>query len=373
VQKSDFRCKANETICKKRTNRIYENVKAVFDGTYVTAPHEAKVFYEQSGYGRVEKNGNVRFSGVEALYLLARGKISIEGSGFDAFLSICSENPEFLRNYIVYRDIRERGYVITAGPQDYRVFPRGQRPGHGQSRYLVRVFSERGIVDFPALLREAETAANMRKQFVLAVADDEHELTYYEIRIQNLANGRAVPGSPPEEAAEPENSRDLPEHMQALRAGSAVYVREHDTETLQKLWFGTPLGDERLFLSSEETAWLLEQKLLTCTPAITAEEFEKLAGSSDPEFSGKMVVYRHLRETGFFPRTGYKYGHHFRVYTNEGKHSEMLIHACPEGAKQPMSAVSRSVRLAHSVKKKMLFGCIAGNSVTFIEFARMKL
>ena len=38
-----------------------------------------------------------------------------------------------------------------------------------------------------------------------------------------------------------------------------------------------------------------------------------------------------------------------------------------------MSVISRSVRLAHSVKKKMLFACMENDEVVFIEFARMKL
>jgi len=38
-----------------------------------------------------------------------------------------------------------------------------------------------------------------------------------------------------------------------------------------------------------------------------------------------------------------------------------------------MSAVSRSVRLAHSVKKKMLFACIYNTDIRYVEFARIKL
>jgi tRNA-intron endonuclease len=39
----------------------------------------------------------------------------------------------------------------------------------------------------------------------------------------------------------------------------------------------------------------------------------------------------------------------------------------------PMIVISRSVRLAHSVKKKMLFAYMEDTDVIFIEFARMKL
>ncbi|HJK40646.1 MAG TPA: endonuclease, partial [Methanocorpusculum sp.] len=116
-------------------------MKAQFDGTQILAPPEAKVFYDQNGYGRVEKTGNIRLAVVEALYLIARGKIQIDGWSFDSLLPESAASPGFLRKFIVYRDIRERGFVITTGPQDFRVFPRGQRPGHGQSKYLLRVLS----------------------------------------------------------------------------------------------------------------------------------------------------------------------------------------------------------------------------------------
>lgn len=338
-------------------------MKAKFDGSYVTAPKEAKVFYEQSGYGRIEKDGTLRLAPVEALYLIARGKIEIESLNFDKLLAFCSMTPGFLRSFIVYRDIRERGYVVTTGPHDYRVFPRGQRPGHGQSRFLIRVYSERDIIELPQVLSEAETAANMRKQFVLAVSDDEDELTYYEIRIHKLESS-------------PEKPLDLPNGIHARFAGVSAYVTEDGskiTETLKENWLGTLLDGKRLFLSPVETVWMLEKNLLTSDTNLSVEEYITLAESLDSEFSEKMIVYRYLRDIGFSPRTGYKYGHHFRVYTEDGKHSEMLIQACPMDLKQSMSSVSRSVRLAHSVKKRMLFACIKEEDVTFIEFARMKL
>jgi len=51
----------------------------------------------------------------------------------------------------------------------------------------------------------------------------------------------------------------------------------------------------------------------------------------------------------------------------------MLVHAVPAGTSMPMSAVSRSVRLAHSVKKKMLFACVRNSGIRYVEFGRIKL
>ncbi len=336
-------------------------MKAELDGTQVIAPSEALSLYEQSGYGRPDKSGILRLDPKEALYLMARGKIDIPGLSFDQLLAECAKKPGFLRNFVVYRDIRERGYVVTTGPQDFRVFPRGLRPGKGQSRYLMRVLSERDMVDLAAVIKDAAASANMRKQFVLAVLDDEHELTYYEIRI----------GTP-----KPVERSELPTRIRAMIAGIPSYVIEEGdgiTEKLKTLWLGTMLDGVRLFLSPLETAWLLENGHLETEPFMAAEEYINLAASVDGEFMDKLALYRYLKDLGFFPRSGYKYGHHFRVYTQSGKHSEMLAHAVPFGTLMSMSAISRSVRLAHSVRKKMLFASISETEITEVEFARMKM
>jgi tRNA-intron endonuclease len=51
----------------------------------------------------------------------------------------------------------------------------------------------------------------------------------------------------------------------------------------------------------------------------------------------------------------------------------MLVHAVAAEDKVPMSSISRSVRLAHSVKKKMLFAAQDTTGIQYVEFARIKL
>jgi len=106
---------------------------------------------------------------------------------------------------------------------------------------------------------------------------------------------------------------------------------------------------------------------------VPAEEIFLRAQESDSEFPHKAKVYTDLRDRGYIPKTGYKFGHHFRVYSGEKVHSEMLVHAVETGAGLPMMTISRSVRLAHSVKKKMLFGCVYTSGIQYVEFARIKL
>ena len=69
------------------------------------------LLYDQSGYGRPEGEG-IRLAPQESLYLLHRQKIEIPGYTFDTLLAKYGDQRNFLRSFLVYRDLRERGYVV---------------------------------------------------------------------------------------------------------------------------------------------------------------------------------------------------------------------------------------------------------------------
>lgn len=222
----------------------------------------------------------------------------------------------------------------------------------------MRILSERDLVEFTEIIRDAKAAANMRKQFVLAVLDDEHELTYYEIR---------------QTALQEKDKEKLSGGITAQLVGIPTCVMGDAVEPLVKNWFGTMLDISHLFLSPLETSWLMENGYLSLDTGMTAEAYRELAKSADSEFEEKYRLYCYFKNLGMFPRSGYKYGHHFRVYTEYDAHSEMLAQAVPAGTENPMSEISRSVRLAHSVKKRMLFASIGEEEIICIEFARLKM
>jgi tRNA-intron endonuclease len=335
-------------------------VLASFDGTWVRLENEGRSLYDQSGYGRPENDG-LRLAPEEAAYLVHRGRLEVRGYDFDRLLTVFASQPNFLRSFLVYRDIRERGYVVQTGPHDFRVFRRGQRPGSGQSQYMVRVVSERDPIDFSVLIGEAEASSSLRKQHVLAVVDDENELTYYEIKVQPL---------PPQDQVEPTAP------ISCQQVGKYAVAPTSPEEGDLPGSYGMRLDPARIVLSPLEILALMRIGRLTLhrdgQPVGAAEYFAMIAGT-DRELPEKLRVYEDLRGRGYIPRTGYKFGHHFRVYTGKKTHSEMLVQALAPGASLPMSAISRSVRLAHSVKKKMLFGCEHKQGIHYVEFARIKL
>jgi len=331
-------------------------VKGRFDGQWVRLGPGAESLHEQGGYGRREKTG-LRLAPQEALYLMLKQKITVEGYGFDSFLNHFADTPHIIRTFLVYRDIRERGFVIQPGPHDFRVFRRGEKPATGRSRYMVRVLSERNPVDLAATAAEATAAANMRKSYVIAVVDDEGELTYYEVTLQD-PRGAADAG--------------VEERHTGTIAGTTVLVHAPEGSALDDRWFGTRLDGGRLLLSPTEAGYLQERGSLSVT-SHTLDEFRTMMQEEDGEFVEKMAVYRDLRKRGFIPRTGYKFGHHFRAYSGEKSHSELLVHAVGTPATRSMIDLSGSVRLAHSVKKKMLFATVHEEGIQYLAFTRIKL
>lgn len=336
-------------------------VLATYDGTTVRAGKDSRALYEQSGYGRPDGDG-LRLSPQEALYLLHRGKIDVPGQTFDTlFPRFCGEQ-NFMRSFLVYRDLRERGYVVQTGPHDFRVFRRGERPGKGESLYLVRVLSERDPIRFGTVIGEVITSGNMRKRYVLAVVDDENELTYYEIRLPKLIDAC---GTLP-----------VPCRHDAVLTGRSAMVAIPAGSDLEQGGYGTRLDPGRLILAPVELLHLMQQgtiALFRDAEPMSPDGFLALAGGTDRELGVKYAVYAELRFHGYMPRTGYKFGHHFRVYCGKGVHSDLLVHAVEKEAELPMSIISRSVRMAHSVKKKMLFGTVHSSGIQFVEFARIKL
>jgi tRNA-intron endonuclease len=334
-------------------------VKGVIEGDTVRLGPDGLTLYEQGGYGRPGKNG-LTLSPHEALYLVHRQKIEIANHTFDSLLSFFSHQPGFLRSFLVYRDLRERGYAVQPGPHDFRVYRRGERSGTGESKYLVRVLSERDLVHFEDMGKEATTSMHMRKAFVLAVVDDEDELTYYEVRTPPL----------PAETPTP-----VPSAITVALVGThAVIVSP--PPTLEQGWYGKKFDADRVILSGVEAYFLSVYGPCTLTregEGISSAEFLAQSSEEDPEFRSKVLVYADLRRRGYVPRTGYKFGHHFRVYRPQKSHSELLVQAIGQEENLPMNLISRSVRLAHSVKKKMLFACVYAESIQYIEFGRIKL
>lgn len=107
--------------------------------------------------------------------------------------------------------------------------------------------------------------------------------------------------------------------------------------------------------------------------------FIKQSKIIENNFQEKYEVYKDLRNRDFIPKTGFKFGSHFRVYDkflsiNNISHSKYLIHVIPKNYIFKYQILSRAIRLSNSVKKKMIFASFFSSiDIKYIEIERIKL
>jgi len=161
-----------------------------------------------------------------------------------------------------------------------------------------------------------------------------------------------------------------------------VMEEEQANRLYQKGAFGKPLSGGRLQLSPLEILYLLENEKVEVVEGRSGkvlgwEELCRRFGRRDPELMLKYRVYADLRSRGYVVKTGLKFGSHFRVYGRGERpgevHSRYLVHAIREGTRLSPPELARAVRLAHSVRKVMIFAVVDDEGdVTYYSLRREK-
>jgi tRNA-intron endonuclease len=146
---------------------------------------------------------------------------------------------------------------------------------------------------------------------------------------------------------------------------------------------GKPLSGGRLQISPVESLYLLEKEKIEVfhekeNKEIDFNELSSVLVEENPDLLLKYRVYRDLRSRGLVVKTGLKYGAHFRVYSRgEGpgsSHSPYLVHAVSEDSKLTPQDLAGSVRLAHSVRKDMIYGIVDDEGdITYYSIKRETL
>ncbi len=125
----------------------------------------------------------------EALYLLDRGMLEVKDDKgkIEDFQSLlhCYEtvNSNAWVSYIVYRDLRSRGYVAREGfgkGIDFRMYERGFY-GKDTAPYLVLSMQEGKPLGINELADAMQQAQGQKKELTLAVMNRRGEIVYYSV------------------------------------------------------------------------------------------------------------------------------------------------------------------------------------------------
>ena len=313
----------------------------VTDGFVRLGPEGRERFYDSRGYGKPD-DGGLLLSRVEAAHLLSRGDLdTVEGKRFREFLA--TSGAGLAARFVVYSDLRERGFYLTPArdgwvdrPEgiDFVVYPRGNGPWDDAVEYRVSVVAERDSVP-----------ADDLGDVVLAVVDEESELTYFETTVPTFDGSSAV---------------DVMGTADAVLLDDRVLVWEPPAGLHDRAFYGQPFDDEgALQLSLVEAAHLAEIGTLRFDGGREAV-LDSGRTAEGERFDRRRAVYAALRARGVVPKTGFKFGADFRTYADvdgidDLGHSERLVRVVPTDHAFSPRDLSLDVRLAHGVRKEMVF------------------
>ncbi|MEM4312379.1 MAG: tRNA-intron lyase [Nitrososphaerales archaeon] len=148
---------------------------------------EPKEELEQKGYGE-KREGKLILAPYEALYLVHIEKAQVfkkrELMSFEKLLNyIKRKDKKIMTKFLIYKDLRNRGYVVKEGfgfGSDFRVYDRGDY-GSKSAKYVVFALSEGTEISLKELPKIVNEIYNMGKEAILGVVERRGEVIYYKL------------------------------------------------------------------------------------------------------------------------------------------------------------------------------------------------
>ena len=144
---------------------------------------------QQKGFGERNK-GEFVLDLYETLYLLEKKKVKLKDKEGKAVsrkkLLVYAEKKikNFYLKFQVYKNLREKGFCTKTGFKfgfDFRVYPKGKKPGQAHSKWVVNVVSQNERFNSIELSRMVRLSGNIRTEMLMAVVDSENDVNYYAI------------------------------------------------------------------------------------------------------------------------------------------------------------------------------------------------
>lgn len=164
------------------------NGELVENRIMVWSSDDARKLFSESYYGKPvgvskpkpdEVSGPLILDLMEGFYLQEKSQITIfkkkKRMTKQKMLEICrSEYHNFDKKYLVYKDFREKKYIINPGIKfgcDFAVYQRG--PGIDHAPYLIQVYNKNDSISSTGVVLAGRLATSVKKNFILAIPHGE--------------------------------------------------------------------------------------------------------------------------------------------------------------------------------------------------------
>ncbi len=167
-----------------------ERIQAHFFGENISSNSaEAFSLQKKSSFG--EREGEkILYSFSEALFLIEKNKIDIfhgkkKLSYGELLIKIQRYDKRISLKYSVFKDLRSKGYIVKTALKfgaDFRVYEKGSKPGKKHSRWVIFVDHESKRLTWHDFSAKNRVAHGTKKNLLLAIVDEEGDVTYYEVK-----------------------------------------------------------------------------------------------------------------------------------------------------------------------------------------------
>ena len=188
-----------KTIEKSQIEGVIEDNKVI-----ISDKEGIEDFYQTSYIGTLEKNTDgqeiIILEPMEVLLLCERRRILLWKDNdknkvqydFEKLLEYFTQYDDRLwHKYIIYMDLRKRGYIVRTGYGDgidFRVFKRGANFEEDSAKYLIYPVYEGTPIELKDLDRISRVAMSSRKDLIVATVDRLSKPIYYSVKKFQILN-----------------------------------------------------------------------------------------------------------------------------------------------------------------------------------------
>lgn len=271
-------------------------------------------------------DGVLHLSPMEAMYLFTKRRIVPENPSLNSVFSLVGilfDDDRNLDVFRIYEYLKNSGLVVKI-ESDRLFFMKQSEHSYLGPVIVRREFSEES---FESLYSGAPS--------IYSVIDEQNDMTVYRTSVYD-----------PKGTAE----FSWPERVDARPIGTRYVVSSAGLPE----WFGEEMGDAVILSSTDYRVLSFISKSTDDVPG---------------DFSLAEKAYHELLRRNCIVRTGFKYGANFRVYLRSMEdHAELLISVLE---KDEWYRLSRAIRVAHAVRKKMIFAGMHQGSLRYLCIERI--
>jgi tRNA-intron endonuclease len=157
---------------------------AISEGRRIYIPYKAELMdLRDRGFGDL-RSGKLFLTSYESFYLIEKQRIQVSDKKTEKRLTlrdvvkrVSVGKPEIWIKYLVYRDLRDRGYIVRESDRnfDFDIY------GKGPLRRLISIVYEGGEASLRKLEILLAYAEKEKKELILAVVDRRTDIVYYTL------------------------------------------------------------------------------------------------------------------------------------------------------------------------------------------------